>query len=96
MKKGYILIRINVKDIDKFKNYPPVSEKVISEYGGKYKFRGGLKENLEGEWPFERNTLIEFESFKRAKEWYFSENYQKTLKIRLEACESEAILIEGI
>ncbi len=95
MKKGYVLVRLNIKDIDLFKKYPELSERSLAEHEGKYLFRGGKMNILEGKWPFERNTLIEFKSFQKAKNWYLSSTYQKALKIRMSSSSSEVILIEG-
>jgi len=95
MKKGYVLLQVNVNDPEVFKKYPELSEKIISKFGGKYLFRGGEFEVLEGSWDFERNVLIEFDNIIRAKEWYHSSEYQKALKIRSNSTTSNLIIIEG-
>ena len=95
MKKGYVLLQVNVNDPEVFKKYPELSEKIISKFGGKYLFRGGEFEVLEGSWDFKRNVLLEFENISRAKEWYHSSEYQKALKIRSNSTTSNLIIIEG-
>ena len=72
MKKGYVLLQVNISDPEVFKRYPELSEKIISKFGGKYLFRGGEFEVLEGSWDFKRNVLIEFENISKAREWYYS------------------------
>jgi uncharacterized protein (DUF1330 family) len=95
MKKGYVLLQVNVNDPEVFKKYPELSEKIISKFGGKYLFRGGEFEVLEGSWDFKRNVLLEFENISKAQEWYNSSEYQEALKIRSNSATSNLIIIEG-
>ena len=95
MKKGYVLLQVNVNDPEVFKKYPELSEKIISKFGGKYLFRGGEFEVLEGSWDFKRNVLVEFENISKAQEWYNSSEYQEALKIRSNSATSNLIIIEG-
>ena len=95
MKKGYVLLQVNVNDSEVFKKYPELSEKIISKFGGKYLFRGGEFEILEGSWDFKRNVLLEFENISKAQEWYNSSDYQEALKIRSNSATSNLIIIEG-
>ena len=95
MKKGYVFLRIEVKNEDIFKQYPELSEKILAKYHGKYLFRGGKYEVLEGEWNFTRNVMLEFESVEQANKWYFSDDYQKALKIRQGSSVGDLIIIEG-
>lgn len=95
MKKGYVLLQVNVNDPEVFKKYPELSEKIISKFGGKYLFRGGEFEILEGSWDFKRNVLLEFENISKVQEWYNSSEYQEALKIRSNSATSNLIIIEG-
>jgi len=95
MKKGYIIVRVSILDSNLFKQYPPLSAEVMNKYGGKYIIRGGKTDILEGEWPVDRTTVVEFESFERAKKCYESVEYSKAKKIRQNSTKSDLILIEG-
>ncbi len=95
MKKGYVLLQVNIKIPEIFKKYPQLSEEIILKFGGKYLFRGGDFNILEGKWETERNVLIEFESIAKANEWYNSPEYQKALEIRTNSTSSNVIIIEG-
>ena len=95
MKKGYLIVRINIKNVELFQQYPPLSTKAVEKFGGKYLIRGGTFEIMEGQWPAERTTVVEFESFDKAKEFYNSLDYDGAKKIRIESTISELILIEG-
>ena len=95
MKKGYILVRISIHTPDLFKEYPPLSGPAMEKFGGKYLIRGGKFEIAEGEWPADRTTVVEFESFEKAKECYESIEYGKAKEIRQKSTKTELILIEG-
>ena len=51
MKKGYLIVRINIKNAELFQQYPPLSTKAVEKFGGKYLIRGGSFEIAEGQWP---------------------------------------------
>ena len=95
MKKGYILVRISIHTPDLFKEYPLLSGPVMEKFGGKYLIRGGKFEIVEGEWPADRTTVVEFESLEKAKECYESIEYGKAKEIRQKSTKTELILIEG-
>ena len=95
MKKGYLMVRINVKNAELFQQYPPLSTKAVEKFGGKYLIRGGVFDVVEGEWPAERTTVVEFESFEKAKKFYNSLEYNEAKKVRQESANTDFILIEG-
>ena len=95
MKKGYIIVRLSVTDKDMFQKYPPLSSFAMEKYGGKYLIRGGKFEILEGEWSVDRTTVVEFESYEKAKQCYESPEYKKARNIRKQSASSDFILIEG-
>ncbi len=95
MKKGYIIVRVSILDSNLFQQYPPLSTEVMKKYGGKYIIRGGKTEVFEGEWPVDRTTVVEFESFESAKKCYESIEYSEAMKIRQNSTKSDLILIEG-
>ena len=95
MKKGYLIVRINIKNVELFQQYPPLSTKAVEKFGGKYLIRGGAVEIMEGQWRAERTTIVEFESFNKAKEFYNSLEYDEAKKVRHESTDTDLILIEG-
>ena len=95
MKKGYIIVRVLIHNNELFQKYPPLSTEVMKKYGGKYIIRGGKTDILEGEWPVDRTTVVEFESFESAKKCYESIDYSKAMEIRQKSTKSDLILIEG-
>ena len=95
MKKGYIIVRVSIHNSNLFQQYPPLSTEVMNKYGGKYIIRGGKTDVLEGEWPVDRTTVVEFKSFESAKRCYESIEYSEAMKIRQNSTKSDLILIEG-
>jgi uncharacterized protein (DUF1330 family) len=95
MKKGYIIVRLSVTDSDLFQEYPPLSSTAMEKYGGKYLIRGGKFDVLEGEWQVDRTTVVEFESYEKAKQCYQSPEYSKARDVRKKSAKSDFILIEG-
>ena len=95
MKKGYLIVKINIKKAELFQQYPPLSAKAVEKFGGKYLIRGGAFNVVEGEWPAERTTIVEFESFKKAKEFYNSLEYNEAKDVRQKSTDTDFILIEG-
>jgi len=95
MKKGYLIIRLSITDNNKFQKYPPLSTEAMKKFNGKYLVRGGKFDVLEGEWPVDRTTVVEFESYEIAKECYESIEYTNAKKIRELSAKSDFILIEG-
>ena len=95
MKKGYVIVRINIKNAELFQQYPPLSAKAVEKFGGKYLIRGGTFDVVEGEWPAERTTVVEFESFEKAKKFYNSLEYNEAKNVRKKSADTDFILIEG-
>ena len=95
MKKGYLIVRIKIKDAELFQQYPPLSTKAVEKFGGKYLIRGGAFDVVEGEWPAERTTVVEFENFEKAKEFYNSLEYNEAKNVRKKSADTDFILIEG-
>jgi uncharacterized protein (DUF1330 family) len=69
---------------------------VIEKYGGKFIVRGGKVETLEGAEEKRRVVLIEFPSFEKAKEFYYSDEYQEAKQLRAGASSGQFLAIEGV
>ena len=95
MKKGYLIVRLNIKNAELFQEYPPLSTKAVEKFGGKYLIRGGKFDVVEGEWPAERTTVVEFESFEKAKEFYYGSDYQLALKALDGGADRDIRIFEG-
>jgi uncharacterized protein (DUF1330 family) len=93
--KGYLIANITVTDPEKFEEYRKAVPPLIAAHGGRYLIRGGKTEAVEGTDPFRRLVVLEFPSLAAAKAFYESPEYAPVLKLRLEASESQVVLVEG-
>jgi uncharacterized protein (DUF1330 family) len=93
---AYLLARVAITDWDRYKEYVKKTPGVIEKYGGKFIARGGKVETLEGTEEKGRLVLIEFPSFEKAKEFYYSEEYQETKKLRAGAASGQFLAIDGV
>ena len=69
--KGYWIVKANTIDAEKQNEYAPLAQIAVKKYGGKYLVRGGQNITKEGR-EYERNVVIEFDSYELAKEAYAS------------------------
>ena len=95
MPKGYVISRVDIKDPDAYAKYATASSEAIRAHGGKPLARGGRFEELEGP-ARQRNVVLEFESFDRAREYYHSALYQAAKALREGAAEMEIVAVEGV
>jgi uncharacterized protein (DUF1330 family) len=93
---AYILARVEVTDWDRYKEYVKETPKAIKKYGGKFIVRGGEMATLEGPEETRRLVLIEFPSLEKAKEFYYSQEYQKAKKIREGAALGQFLALDGV
>jgi uncharacterized protein (DUF1330 family) len=92
---AYIFARVNVTNNDKYTLYLKATPETIAKYGGKFIVRGGEKLQLEGQDISERIVILEFPSFEKAKEWYYSKEYQDAKKLREGAAIASFTLVNG-
>jgi len=93
---AFILARVEITDWDRYKEYVKETPGVVEKYGGRFIVRGGKVETLEGTEEKRRVVLIEFPSFEKAKEFYYSEEYQETKKLRAGAALGQFLAIDGV
>jgi|TARA_B100001093_G_C26760197_1_gene985322 uncharacterized protein (DUF1330 family) len=72
--KGYWIVKANTINAKKQGKYAKLATAAVEKYGGKYIVRGGQSITKEGV-EFERNIVIEFDSYQLAQEAYTSEEY---------------------
>ena len=94
MPKGYVIARVDIKDPDAFAKYATAATEAIKANGGKPLARGGRFEALEGP-ARQRNVVIEFENYEKAREYYYSAQYQAAKALREGAADMEMVVVEG-
>ena len=78
--KGYWIVKVNVLDLEKQKEYATLATEVVNKYQGQFLVRGGKQSTKEGK-EYERNVVVKFPSYEQAQSAYESEEYQSAKKI---------------
>ena len=93
--KGYWIARVNVDDLDSYKEYAKRAGLAIEKFGGKFLVRVGKFKIIEGKHKYARNVIVEFPSTKIANDCYNSKEYQEARSFRDGKADFNAIIIEG-
>ncbi len=95
MKKGYIVcVYESISDENSLKNYALKAKEAVEKYGGIFLIRGNKNITTEGK-NFVRTAVIEFNSFEKAKEFFYSSEYQKAHELLKETVVRNHQIIEG-
>jgi uncharacterized protein (DUF1330 family) len=96
--KGYWIGHIDVTEPGPnrviYEKYRSLARPAVKKYGGKYLVRKGAFEVKEGA-SRAGHTLIEFESYEQALKAYNSPEYQEAKRLRVQAADTDIIVIEG-
>jgi uncharacterized protein (DUF1330 family) len=93
---AYILIRVNVTDMERYRGYMALTPAILAQYQGRFIARGGESVTLEGPEESRRLALVEFPSLELAKVFYASPEYQAAKALRDGACEAEFVALDGL
>ena len=93
---AYVIAEIEVDNPEGYEDYKKLAPSPIAAYGGKYFARGGMAENLEGDWQPNRIVILEFESVEKAKKWLDSEEYREARSLRHKYATTNMIVVEGV
>ena len=94
MPKGYWIARVDVHNMDGYKEYVAQNGAVFNKYGAKFLVRGGPAETREGS-ARARNVVIEFKDYATAKACYDSPEYREAMKLREGASVGDLVIVEG-
>lgn len=94
MAKGYWIGRVDVTDLEAYKNYVAANAEPFKAFGARFLVRGGEFECMEGA-ARARNVVIEFDSYEQALACYRSEGYLHAKSLRDHASVADIIVIEG-
>ena len=93
---AYVIVRVDVTDMDTYKEYTKHTPATVEQYGGKFIVRGGDVTVLEGENETRRVVILEFDTVEAATAWYHSPEYQSAKSIRVNAADAQFIVIDGV
>ncbi|ABD85909.1 DUF1330 domain-containing protein [Rhodopseudomonas palustris] len=94
MAKGYWIARVEVANMDGYKEYVAQNGAVFNKYGAKFLVRAGRYENPEGS-SRSRNVVLEFKDYDTALACYHSPEYQRLVAIRKPHGENDLVIVEG-
>ena len=93
--KGYWIVKVNVIDLEKQKEYATLATEAVNKYQGQFLVRGGKQSTKEGK-EYERNVVVEFPSYEQAQSAYESEEYQSAKKILGDNKDRIFQIVEGV
>ncbi len=93
---AYVLVQVTIHDPEAYALYKQLTPETVARHGGRFVVRGGAVEVLEGEQPFERVVLLEFDTVNRAMDWYNSPEYGRARVMREVASTGVVMLLDGI
>ncbi|MEO0328296.1 MAG: DUF1330 domain-containing protein [Pseudomonadota bacterium] len=93
---AYVIARVDVTDLEKWKEYAASAGPAVANFGGKYLARGGAHEGLENfEDEGKRIVILEFPDMDAARNWYNSAEYQAAKAKREGAGYARFTLVDG-
>jgi uncharacterized protein (DUF1330 family) len=96
MPYGYVIAQISVTNPSTYPVYVEKVQPIIAKFGGEFLVRGGQSESHEGEPTGDRNVIIRFPSYAKAREWYHSPDYAAAKALRMSASTSVQTIVEGV
>ncbi len=97
MPYAYVVAHVEVTNEAAFEKYRLQVPSVTESFGGQYLARGGKQERLEGDILLgNRTVIIRFDSYKKAIEWYHSNEYTQLVKLRQAGSNGSLMVVEGV
>ena len=97
MAYGYIIVDMQITDMDQYQQYMASAPETVAQAGGEYLARGGTVEVMEGQWEPGRMAMLRFPSFVAAQDWYHGEMYARARAKRAGATKFfNMVLLEGL
>ena len=95
-RPAYAIAVMKVTDPERFAEYVKQAPAHVKACGGEYLSRGGRHETIEGDWQWDRISLVRFPSYEQAKAFYEG-IYKEVSKLRLGATDYfNIVLMEGL
>ena len=97
MPAAYIIVDMQITDMDQYRQYMAEAPAAVAAAGGEYLVRGGRFETLEGDWQPARIAMLRFPDFDAAKAFYDGEMYRAAREKRAGATAFfNMVLVEGV
>ena len=85
----------NVNDPAAFSEYQNLARPSPAKYGGTVVVGGTKIEVADGDWSPILISVLEFENIAKAKEWYYSADYNPLVSRRTASADSGVIFVDG-
>ncbi|NYT84694.1 DUF1330 domain-containing protein [Pollutimonas harenae] len=96
-QKGYIYAELAVNDSSYFfSEYMPRVKPVLEQYDAKFLVAQDDPEVIEGGRKVKRIVFIEFDSPEKAREFYYSKDYQDIIQYRFDSASAHLYLLDGV
>jgi uncharacterized protein (DUF1330 family) len=92
----YFVAQIRIHDQEEYNQYLEKFDEIFSRYNGEYLAIDESPSLLEGNWNYSKSVLIKFSTKLEFEDWYYSEEYQKILRHRLNSADCDTILLKGL
>lgn len=92
---AYVVSRVLIRDVEAMRRYVAEAPATVAAFGGRYHFRGGNVQALEGSWEHDRMVVLEFPDKAAALAWYESELYRPLRDLRQASAETVILLADG-
>ena len=97
MSAAYIIVDMQIADMEQYKQYMASAPAAVAAAGGEYLVRGGRFEALEGDWQPQRMAMLKFPNYDAAKAFYDGEQYRAARAKRVGTTKFfNMILVEGV
>jgi len=90
----FFIANVKIKNNANYLKYLEKVDAVFSKFNGKYLTVNKNLKILEGQWDYSLFVLIEFPDKCSFKNWYYSNEYQEILKLRLSGADCNTIIVE--
>ena len=96
-KNFFLLVDVDIHNIDKYKKYLEKVKPMVEKFGGKYLIKGGKIDAKQTDlWKPKRIVLVKFPNKSSALKWYNSVEYRALKNLRLNNGSSNILFIEGV
>ena len=93
--KAYYVAQITIRDADLYKEVQSRFPGVFEKYEGRVLAADSSYDVLAGKMNAGRIVILEFPSDEALKRWYYSPEYQETVKVREQAADADIVLVHG-
>jgi uncharacterized protein (DUF1330 family) len=94
MPKTYWIVRVSVRDQQRYPEYLSAARPAFEKFGANFIVRGGAYDVMEGT-ARDRNVVVEFRDRATAMACYQSPEYQAARTIRQKYADADFIIIDG-